>query len=233
MLDVAWSLAIEEQFYVVWAVVVWLLSPRLLGPLCALIVLAVPIARAFELQDGAHTVDVYVLPHLRADTLALGGLLAWLVRRGLHKGLAAPAPWLLVAALGGAVASAIADASPWWSGPWTQRLGYSFFAIAGAALIVTAITRPAESAWSTALSAGWLRSFGKYSYCMYLIHLPVSRVLQEFVLGSEEFPVVFGATWPAQIGYYGLATIPTFGLAWLSWHGFEAPLLKLKSRFPY
>jgi peptidoglycan/LPS O-acetylase OafA/YrhL len=68
---------------------------------------------------------------------------------------------------------------------------------------------------------------------MYLIHLPVSRVVQEFVIGPEGFPLVLGAAWPAQIAYYGLATVPTFGLAWLSWHGFEAPLLKLKARFPY
>ena len=45
--------------------------------------------------------------------------------------------------------------------------------------------------------------------------------------------MLFGAVWPAQLGFYVLATAPTFALAWLSWHGFEAPILKLKSRFPY
>ena len=92
MLDVAWSLAIEEQFYLIWAVVVWLLSPRLLGPLCALIVLAVPLVRVLALQDGADPVDVYVLPHYRADALALGGLLAWLARRGSLERVAAIRP---------------------------------------------------------------------------------------------------------------------------------------------
>src|SRR5688572_22907162 len=69
VLDVAWSLAIEEQFYLIWAVVVWLLSPRLLGALCALIVVAVPLARMVALQNAAQPVDVYVLPHYRADAL--------------------------------------------------------------------------------------------------------------------------------------------------------------------
>jgi peptidoglycan/LPS O-acetylase OafA/YrhL len=233
VLDVAWSLAIEEQFYLVWAVVVWLLSPRWLGPLCGLIVVAAPIMRTLVLHGGAHTVDVYVLPHFRADTLALGGLLAWAVRRGALQPLSWTAAWLLAAALGGAIAAALADGSPWWSGLWTQRIGYSLFALAGGALIIAAVTRPAESYLPSLLSAGWLRAFGKYSYCMYLVHLPVSRVTQEFVLAPAEFPVVMGAMWPAQLAYYVLATIPTFAIGWVSWRIFEAPILRLKRRFPY
>jgi peptidoglycan/LPS O-acetylase OafA/YrhL len=233
VLDVAWSLAIEEQFYLVWAVVVWLLPPRWLGPLCATIVLAAPIARTVALETGAHTVDVYVLPHFRADTLALGGLLAWLVRRGSLPTLSRGAAWLLVGAVGAAVAAALADGSPWWSALWTQRLGYTLFALAGAGLIVSAISRAPESRLPSMLSAGWLRAFGKYSYCMYLVHLPVSRVMQEYVLAPADFPVVMGAMWPAQLGYYVLATMPTFAVGWLSWRLFEAPILRLKAKFPY
>jgi peptidoglycan/LPS O-acetylase OafA/YrhL len=33
--------------------------------------------------------------------------------------------------------------------------------------------------------------------------------------------------------FYLLASAPTFALAWLSWRLFEAPILRLKSRFPY
>jgi peptidoglycan/LPS O-acetylase OafA/YrhL len=233
VLDVAWSLAIEEQFYVIWAVVVWLLSPRLLGPSCALIVVAVPLVRILALQDGATPVDVYVLPHYRADALALGALLAWLMRRGWLEHVAVVAPWGVAGGLVAAFGATLADGSPWWSGAWTQRIGYSFFAVAGASLIVLAITRPPQSVTAWLLSAGWLRAFGKYSYGMYVIHLPVSRVVQEFVVTANEFPVLFGALWPAQLGFYVLATVPTFAIAWLSWHGFEAPILKLKARFPY
>jgi peptidoglycan/LPS O-acetylase OafA/YrhL len=233
VLDVAWSLAIEEQFYLVWAVVVWLLSPRWLGALCAVIVIAAPLARAIALENGAHSVDVYVLPQYRADTLALGGLLAWLVRRGWLHAMATAAPWILLAALTGAVLCALRDGTAFWWGSSTQRFGYSLFALSGAALIIAALTRPPHTRIPALLSAGWLRAFGKYSYCMYLIHLPVSRVIQEFVISREGFPVVFGALWPAQLGYYLLATAPTFALAWLSWRAFEAPILKLKARFPY
>jgi len=86
VLDIAWSLAIEEQFYVVWAVVVWLCPPRLLGVLCTAVVLMAPAARIMALAEGARPIDVYVLTLYRADALAVGGLLAWLVRHGwLHN----------------------------------------------------------------------------------------------------------------------------------------------------
>jgi peptidoglycan/LPS O-acetylase OafA/YrhL len=232
VLDVAWSLAIEEQFYVVWAVVVWLLSPRWLGLLCATIVALVPMMRTLALHEGVHSIDIYVLPHFRADTLAMGGLLAWLVRHGWLPVLSAAAIWVSVAGLVGGVGAALLDGSPWWSGAWTQRIGYTGFAIAGAGLIVRAISQPVGASVGT-LSAGWLRAFGKYSYCMYLVHLPVSRVLQAYVLPPEQFPVVIGAEWPAQVLYWVLATMPTLAIGWLSWRVFEAPILRLKAWFPY
>jgi peptidoglycan/LPS O-acetylase OafA/YrhL len=234
VLDVAWSLAIEEQFYLLWAAIVWLVPLRWLGPLCALLVLGAPAARILALNQAAATpIDVYVLPHFRADTLALGSLLAWLVRRGDHGSVSRAAPWLLTAGIGGVMTAAYLDGSPWWSEPWMQRLGYSAFAVSAAGLVLFGI-RPVEKCRAAAiLSTGWLRAFGKYSYCMYLVHLPVSRTMQELVMDPAEAPVIMGAAWPAQLGYYVLATLPTFAIGWLSWRAFESPILRLKKRFPY
>ena len=233
VLDVAWSLAIEEQFYLVWPAVVWLLPPKLLGWVCGAIVLVVPILRSLALDAGAEPVDAYVLPHLRADALALGALLAWLSRHNVLQDLRPLGPFALIGGAAGAVWCAVESGGAWWWEPLTQRLGYSLFALAGAGLVVLAVTREETSLWQRFLRAGWLRAFGKYSYCMYLIHLPVSRLVQEFVFGPEQFPRIVGAVWPAQLGFYVLATAPTFALAWLSWHFFEEPILRLKKRFPY
>jgi peptidoglycan/LPS O-acetylase OafA/YrhL len=233
VLDIAWSLAIEEQFYLVWAVVVWVLSPRWLGPLCAFVVLLAPTLRNLAVSAGAEPISVYVLPHFRADTLALGGLLAWLARRDGLQPLAPIAPYLSAAAALCAVAVAVVEGSPWWWEPAMQRFGYSLVALAAGALIVTAVTRPSPSIWQRVLSASWLRACGKYSYCMYLVHLPVSRILQAHVMAADQFPAVLGAVWPAQLAYYVVASALTFAIGWASWRWFEAPILKLKARFPY
>jgi peptidoglycan/LPS O-acetylase OafA/YrhL len=232
ILDIAWSLAIEEQFYLVWAAVVWLCPPRLLGPLCAAIVAAAPLARAWALGRGAEPIDVYVLTPFRADALATGALLAWLIRRGWLQGHGPTALAVAGAALAGVAGVSWIDGETWWWGPAMQRAGYSFLALAGGGMLVAAMVQPQHSMWPRLLSAGWLRAFGKYSYCLYLIHLPVMRAVRAFVLAPEQF-ATFGFPWLGQLAFYVAATVPAFALAWISWRLFEAPILKLKSRFPY
>ena len=221
VLDVAWSLAIEEQFYIVWAAVIWLISPRSVGWVCAAIIVAAPIARIAALSGGVDPVDVYVLPHYRADALATGALLAWLYSRGHLTNLARFAPWIAGAGFAIAVLLAAADDTAWWWGPWTQRLGYSAFALGSGGLVIAAVTRPASSVWPRLLSAGWLRAFGKYSYCLYLIHLPVMRVMREVVLPPEQFTAL-ASPLIGPLLFFVVATVPTFAIAWLSWHLYQS-----------
>jgi peptidoglycan/LPS O-acetylase OafA/YrhL len=150
----------------------------------------------------------------------------WLENRGR------PALALGALCVTGVAAACVADGESWWWGPWIQRVGYSLLALGGGALLVAAVQLPPAHWWPRALSAGWLRAFGQYSYCLYLIHLPVMRVVRELVLGPESFGQ-FGSPWIGQLIFYAAATVPAFALAWLSWRFFEAPILRLKSRFPY
>ena len=83
------------------------------------------------------------------------------------------------------------------------------------------------------LSAGWLRAFGKYSYCLYLIHQPVMRAVRQYIFNPEEYETFAIAPWIGQVLFYPVAAAPAFALAWLSWRLFEAPILSLKARFPY
>jgi peptidoglycan/LPS O-acetylase OafA/YrhL len=232
ILDVAWSLAIEEQFYLVWAVVVWLCPLRALAPLCAGLVLAITAARGWALDRGAAPIDAYVLPHLRADGLAFGALVACAWRLGWLEGQGYAALVIAaVAALGTAWISWI-DGEGWWWGPTIQRAGYSLLALAGAASVAAAVTLAPTHWWPRLLSIEWLRTFGKYSYCLYLIHLPVIRLLRAYVFDPEEYTSLDTA-WAAQSLFYVIATVSSLGVAWVSWRAFEAPILRLKTRFPY
>jgi peptidoglycan/LPS O-acetylase OafA/YrhL len=232
VLDVTWSLAIEEQFYLIWAVVVWLCPPRVLGGLCGLTILAAPIARTVALNQGAEPIDVYVLTQYRADALAMGALLAWLLRGGRLQGQAGTGLVVAATALGGVIAVSWIDGGGWWANLWMQRAGYSLLAWAGAGMLVAAVVQPQTAVWPRMLSVGWLRAFGKYSYCLYLIHLPVMRVMRAFVLPPADFATM-GSVWAGQLVFYVIATTAAFALAWISWRVFEAPILSLKARFPY
>jgi peptidoglycan/LPS O-acetylase OafA/YrhL len=231
--DVGWSLAIEEQFYLVWPLVIWLCPPRLLVWLCTAIFVGEVFARSFARASDVAVLPIYVLPWFRLDGLVIGALLAVALRRGLMPALDRLVPAVVIVAVAGLIAATILGGHTWWWNRRMQQFGYSLIAVVGGAMLVSAITRPADSLWPRMLSAGWLRAFGKYSYGLYLIHAPVMRAVREYVFNPQEYERFGILPWTAQVLFYGAATAPTFALAWLSWRLFESPILRLKARFPY
>lgn len=232
-IDVAWSLAIEEQFYIVWAVAVWLCLPRWLGWICGAIILLSPLGRTLALDRGADSTAVYVQTWFRLDGLATGALLAWLMRRGKFMALGPYAPWLGGVGIAALIAITVDAGDSWWWNRRMQTIGYSMTTLTGAAMLVAAVARPADSLWPRLLSMGWLRAFGKYSYSLYLFHLPVMRLVREYVFDPVDYPALAITPWIGQILFYVAATAPALALSWLSWKAFEAPILRLKEKFPY
>jgi peptidoglycan/LPS O-acetylase OafA/YrhL len=72
-----WSLAIEEQFYLIFPLVVYFASPRTLPRLLIALLVLCPVGRMISYGLGDR-LGYYVLMPLRADILAIGALIAWL-----------------------------------------------------------------------------------------------------------------------------------------------------------
>lgn len=231
--DVGWSLAIEEHFYLVWPLVIWLCPPRLVAALCAVIIVAGPAARVFARAAMVEPLSIYLLTWFRLDGLATGALLALAQRRGLLPSLDRWVPVVVIAGVAGLIGCAIMGGHTWYWNRWMQQYGYSLIAITGGAMLVSAVNRPADSLWPRMLSAGWLRAFGKYSYGLYLIHPAVMLAVRGYVFNPEEYETFVIAPWIGQVLFYAVSAAPAFGLAWLSWRVFESPILRLKARFPY
>jgi peptidoglycan/LPS O-acetylase OafA/YrhL len=232
-LDVAWSLAIEEQFYLVWPLVIWLCPPRLVAWLCTGIFIAEVFARSFARASDMDVLPIYVVTWFRLDGLVIGALLAVAQRRGIMPALDRLAPFVVIVGIIGLIFVTIQGGHTWWWNRRMQQFGYSLIAVVAGAMLVSAVNRPADSLWSRMLSTGWLRAFGRYSYALYLLHLPVMRVVRHYVFDPEQYDSFAIAPWIGQVLFYGAAGAPAFGLAWLSWQVFEAPILRLKRRFPY
>lgn len=227
-IDIAWSLAIEEQFYLVFPAVVLYFrrSDRGLVAVLVAMVLLAPVARILTHLHGAQpTLGPYALPHCRMDTLALGALVRLLMHMGhvqIVATLARLAPILIAAALLVLFT-------------WTRKdprfivLGYSLTALAAAAGIA-ALVEAAPRGWSRrAFENGALVYLGKLSYGLYLFHL-FARAAVNFALPKLVGPGHGKELWyvAAQLG--GMLAL-TLLVATVSFEIFEKPILKLKDRW--
>ncbi|MBI5288892.1 MAG: acyltransferase [Chloroflexi bacterium] len=232
-----WSLAVEEQFYLVWPVVVFLLSRRQLMWACGAMVFGA-LAIRFVLTEGygAGTFGLNapgVLMPARMDALALGALIA-LAARGtelpLLSRLVIPVATLSAAYLLGTFI--MHDGLDTLDNN-VRRLGYTCLALLYASLLTAALQARAGSQLHRLLTLPVLRTFGKYSYAMYVVHLLTAVVLARQFLLHDMTPTLFGSQIPLNIIFSATATATTMAIAWLSWQLIEQPLLRLKAFFPY
>ncbi len=229
-----WSLAIEEQFYLLWPFVVWCLSRRTLIFVCLSLIVAAFALRMGMSLAGARPVAIYVLPFTRMDGLAAGGLLALLARSpaGLHSWFPL-ARRVAVASLLALIVLMIATGGlPIW-GAWTQRLGYTFFVVFFSSLVALALNPHPHALVRNLFDRPLFRLFGRYSYAIYIGHLPVRMALRAIGFDLHRFPTLAGSALPGQLLFTATVIILSLLLAMASWRLIEKHAIKLKRLFPY
>ena len=201
-----WSLAIEEQFYLGWSLVVWFASRRSMPMISLGVILAVVIGRTVAAAHGVSGLFLYFSTVTRLDSLAFGALLSVSLRTREFFGRFAflILPGCIVLVLVG----------------MPLQVTMLLYGIGSAALVGLATTRAVPL-----LRMRWLRTFGKYSYGLYVLHYLFHGL---FVLGVGYMkPLPFAVLSIT----FGIAL--SFGAAWVSWKVLETPFLKLKKRYKY
>lgn len=174
-----WSLAIEEQFYMFWPLVVYRATPKKLLVFCAATFLAVPILRGalVFLSGDIASVQMFIFASTftRIDGLLLGAALALLIQMGLWSDRYLPAvKW--VGGISGLAALFVLYRVPggslWFNVP-TQVIGYSLIALSSAALILLNLYGQPSSPLRALFRNPLLTFCGKYSYAMYVVHWPI------------------------------------------------------------
>lgn len=173
ILGTTWSLAIEEQFYLAWPLIIWFCrTPRRVGLIAVILIAITP---AIRVLYHLHGVDPYALTFGRLDGLATGAALATLTmlyNSNLRLKLIAICLTISISLLPllhfTLLRKAFKDTS----------LNLFF-----ACLLAFAIYWSGSHATRVLRSAA-LRFFGKISYCAYLVHLALI-----YKLGALPVPV--------------------------------------------
>ncbi len=237
-----WSLSIEEQFYLVWPLVVlavlrWTRSRPVLFAVSVAGAAASALEMAWLYGSGAGATRAYYGTDTRAQALLIGAALAVavarpLVREGgatggatvLSRDVAASRRARVLgtvvggAGLGGVVAMAVLTGS---GTAWLYRGGFALVALAAAALIASVTLVPATP-WAWLLSLRPVRYVGAISYGLYLWHWPIFVALdgqRTGLTGWSLFAVrVAASTGVAAVSYH-LLELPIRRGALRRWRG--------------
>jgi peptidoglycan/LPS O-acetylase OafA/YrhL len=227
-----WSLAVEEQFYLVWPVLIWLSGRRHAAALCVAAMLVSVVSRMVWVHTTGDTLGSYVLTPLRFDGLAAGAFVAVAMRSPrmslhLERWAAATA---LVAATGFAyLVVSTPDALSFQ--PRMQLVGFPVLAVGFAALLVLCLRR--DGAVARWMSVRPLRFAGRYSYAAYLLHYPVIFAVVACGLRDDALPRLAGSQLHSMLLLVVVAASVSFLLAWATWFLIERHAMRLKHRFPY
>jgi peptidoglycan/LPS O-acetylase OafA/YrhL len=221
-----WSLAIEEQFYLFWPALILLIGRRGLPVLAAVLVATAVLARSAGISHFILITNV--------DGLAMGGWLAYFLDGSTTAGGMGSSARRRLAALAIAAAGLGTGILALASGLHAGRPGLlpsasinSLKLLAANVLFLALVSGLVLHAGHPRL--GWLRDrrlvyLGTISYGIYLYHHIIIKIWEDLSRHYE-----WAGTRLIELGVLGSA----LGLASLSWHFVERPILALKDRFSY
>ena len=208
-----WALAIEEQYYFVWAPLVrWVRAPLMLT---LALVFALIVSPWLRLGHHAWLTPTHTLIHL--DGIAWGSLLAI----GIHTLRWSRRLWLGLG-LGGFVAGIAAAA--------TIAGGTAFLdsalAVGFAGLVLALIASTgSRNPLNALLRSGPLAFYGRISYGLYMTHISVFIYFGWFDLKMDPYGI------PGNLAVVAFRIVVCTAVAAALWYGFESQILKLKRHF--
>lgn len=218
-----WSLAVEEQFYLLWPFLVLMLPlQRLRGVLVAMLLLA-PLLRLLLITQGSGYTPVYVLLFTRLDALAGGALLAMTVARdGGAEWLGRRSLWMIAVAFLLILAMFVARGGYRLDDPFVQVVGYSVNILGWAGVLGFLAFAPRTFGLRAFFAWEPFRWLGNRSYGGYLYHWPIAILVHQWLLPMGLTPV-----WSI-VNTMLVTTAATLLVSELSWRLVEGPCLAMR-----
>jgi len=227
-----WSLHVEEQFYMVWPLLVFLIpSPRRLIPITIALSLASLTLRLWLTAHGMSHEVIYATLLTRSDNILIGALLALLLETRFRNHTLRAARPIFVLSILALAAIFISRHGLLFTGGTTFAIQFTLLALMSTALI--AFCLDPHSIAARLFSKAPLRFFGKYSYGLYIFHSVLPIFLLPPLLNILAPLTAHGHAMLQHVLTSLAELIAAVVLSVLSYRYFETPFLRLKKHFEY
>ncbi|PZR27822.1 MAG: hypothetical protein DI535_08725 [Citrobacter freundii] len=221
-----WSLAIEEQFYIVWPLVVLAFSKKGLIRFCLFLFAFSFVFRNTGMNMGFVMPFPYVATLGRMEGLVLGAIIAVLVRtdRSFLERWAFP-----VTVISGAMAILLfaLSGTMMFQDPLQYGLNYTVVDIFFAGMITLTLCEGQLKNFKKILSMPVFVWLGVVSYCMYILHYPIQVIVETNFL--EKIRVSLGGSYGmAKLSCVGIALMITIAATYIFHKVIELPFWKLR-----
>jgi peptidoglycan/LPS O-acetylase OafA/YrhL len=223
-----WSLAVEEQFYLLWPLIILLIrSPKFLLAFISLLLVAVLGLRLWiwsnHIADLAYF-NLYTFS--RIDGICIGCMIALLLRIN-PLFLKKYTPWIVLFFAILNFAFFFINRSYQFSFPYLALAGYSTFGMMFGLLVNEAVSGETKLI-NKLFNIPLLKFFGRISYGFYIFHWPVYLLMKPW-LGRQFSGIANAAAREFIIAV--IATLVAIMVSWISFRYYESYFLKLKKRF--
>jgi peptidoglycan/LPS O-acetylase OafA/YrhL len=231
-IDHLWSLAIEEQFYIICPALIYFLPRRLLSWFLGIVILSALFFRSSLLLTHplTHTLSssIYVNTLCRVDALGIGSLTAlWMRSPKILPRLLSILPILTILSGISLGIIVITQGGLSYENPVVQSIGFSLIAIFFSSVLILSVAQSENSLLVRFLSWSPLQGLGTISYGFYVYHFPISWMLCDRIYEYVGHCFILG-----HLASFFFCGVLTLVVSLLSWYRLEQPILRLKSYFP-
>ena len=227
-LDPTWSLAVEEQFYLVWPWVAFRVRRETVLKICCVVLFVSPLIR-FVANALFHSEEIISVNTLcRLDGMAMGGALAaWIRQPNFSLNRLRTFAWriLPIGCLGSLVSLALEKEYA-----FARAMSYSMLAAVFGGMVAMAIVQNGEKQpYPRFFRQRWMTYLGKVSFALYLFNYPIYVIVH----GNAGHRLIVASKLGESMSEWTmflLANILLLAATWVSWKILESPMLKLKSR---